>query len=156
MDEHPFPGDEAGEDWTARLLVFGIFVLSLFATVMSLMLWAQTGPSVGEIIVFDPHGGPRYWDQAGLPVTRTEPAGGQQGRCFLMPAIMAAEGGSLVLEAKETTLPASYRVHWAGGRTDRGRGDCGVSADLTLQLAQVRSLVVVAGGWGLTHRLWTF
>jgi len=44
-----------------------------------------------------------------------------------------------------------YRAHWAGGHTDRGGGDCGVSADLTLQLSQVRTLARIAGGWGMNH-----
>jgi hypothetical protein len=129
--------------------------LALFICLFSFSEIAQIGPDVGEIVSFDPQNGPRYWSQPGI-LALTMPAGGQsavgQARsCSLMPSVMAAAGGSLVIEAKETSRPPSFRVHWSGRRTDVGAGDCGTSADLTLQLVQLRALANVAGGFGVDH-----
>ena len=69
-----------------------------------------------------------------------------------MPSsIMAANGGSLIIEAKVTSRPPLFQVHWSGSRTDLGDQDCGGSADLILQLVQLRALATVAGGFGTTH-----
>jgi hypothetical protein len=131
-------------------------VLSLFACLISFSEVAQTGPDVGEMVTFDPRNGPRYWSQPGIPAPIVEGAKIQPRTCVLMPSVMAADGGSLVIEAKEMSRPPSFRVHWSGSRTDAGARDCGKSADLILQLVQLRALANVAGGYGVDHLRYLF
>jgi hypothetical protein len=156
MDEFDQSSHQAGTGigLTSVLTIFAS-ALSLFVCLVSFSEIAQIGPAVGEMISFDPRNGPRYWSQPGIPAL-TVPAGdpaqaGQPRHCILLPSVMAANGGSLVIEAKEMTQPPSFRVHWSGPRTDLGAGDCGQSADLTLQLVQLRALANVAGGYGAGH-----
>jgi hypothetical protein len=44
-------------------------------------------------------------------------------------------------------------VHWAGGHTDSGSGDCGPAADLLLDRADVMRLANAAGGFNVGLRL---
>ena len=157
MDEYQFPRDaDEATVWTTILTILAA-ALSLFACLLSLGEAAQIGPDVGEIVTFDPRNGPRYWAQPGIPAVyaQLDDQGTDDPRrprgCTLMPPVMAASGGSFVIEAKETSQPPSYRVHWSGPHTDLGAQDCGQSADLVLQLVQVRALATVAGGYGPGH-----
>lgn len=156
MDEFDHSNHQAGTGigLTSVLTIFAS-ALSLFVCLVSFSEVAQIGPIVGEMISFDPRNGPRYWSQPGIPAL-TVPAGDRaqadrSPQCILMPSVMAANGGSLVIEAKEMTQPPLFQVHWSGSRTDLGAGDCGRSADLTLQLVQLRALANVAGGYGAGH-----
>lgn len=156
MDEfdHSNGGADAEVGLTTILMILAS-ALSLFVCLLSFSELAQIGPLVGEIVAFDPHNGPRYWSQPGIPAVYAQanvhtPIGEPDG-CILMPSVMAAGGGSLVIEAKETTQPPVFRVHWSGPRTDSSARDCGRSADLTLQLVQLRALANIAGGFGVGH-----
>jgi len=152
MDEYQFPHDaDEATVWTTLLTILAA-ALSLFTCLLSLGEATQIGPDVGEIVTFDPGNGPRYWAQPGIPAAyawANDP--GRPRGCTLMPPIMAASGGSFIIEAKETSQPPSYRVHWSGSHTDLGADDCGRSADLVLQLVQLRALATVAGGFGPGH-----
>ena len=53
--------------------------------------------------------------------------------CSLRPAIMAAEGGSLVVEQRLQS-PRTFQVHWAGIRTSTGGSDCGGSVELLCRM----------------------
>ena len=161
MDEFGQPdhrmGDEIG---LSTVLIILASVLSLFACLISFSEVAQIGPDVGEMVSFDPANGPRYWSQPGIPAVifqAGDHANGAPPRtCIRMPSIMASGGGSLVIEAKETSEPPLFRVHWSGSRTNSGAHDCGKSADLTLQLVQLRALANVAGGYGIYHLQYLF
>lgn len=146
MDEfdHPDQSTESDSGLTVALAIFAAG-LCLFVCLLSLGEAAQVGPDVGAIVSFDPRNGPRYWSQPGIAVVYAE-AGKRSPACTLMPSVMAATGGSLIVEAKETSRPPSFRMHWSGQRTALGPGDCGRSADLILQLVQLRALATVAGG----------
>src|SRR5271170_45549 len=110
MDNYDNSNDSAGtmSGWTLLLTIFAAG-LSLFCCLVSLSEMGQAGPNVGDIVSFDPGNGPRYWSQPGiLAVTvpaRNPGAGAWGGSCLLMPSVMAAEGGSLVIEAKQTSRP---------------------------------------------------
>jgi hypothetical protein len=73
----------------------------------------------------------------------------------LVPSVIAAGGGSFMIEAKQLAHPPVYLVHWSGLRTDVGAKDCGGSADLVLSLIQLRALANVAGGFGVVHGLFS-
>jgi hypothetical protein len=152
MDEYEYP-DPRGETGNVLTTILSILIaaLSLLLCLMTLGEAARVGPDVGEIISFDPRSGPGYWSQPGISALWLPVANGDQRRCILSPSVMAGGGGSLVIEAKETSRPPSYRVHWSGPRTDLGERDCGRSADLALELIQLRALATVAGGYGVRH-----
>ena len=74
----------------------------------------EIGPRVGGILVF-PRGArmPPHWEF--IVMTTAMPA----ATCSLRPDIMAAEGGSLVVEQRRQS-PRTFQVHWAGKRTSAG------------------------------------
>jgi hypothetical protein len=151
MDEfdHPFGG--AGNDIGIGTILTYLLALTLCLTacLMSFSEMSQAGPDIGEIVTFDPHDGPKHWEQAGIPVQFASATNG--AGCVLSPAVISVAGGSFVIEAKQLSRPAVFRVHWSGGRTDMGGRDCGRSADLVLPLVQLRALANVAGGYGVEH-----
>lgn len=100
------------------------------------------GPVVGDMVTFsEKHTGidqdPMKVAFAAAPANRT---------CVLSPDVMRADGGSLVVEARESPLAQSlYRVHWAGGHTASGAEDCGGEANLVLSAADLRALASATG-----------
>jgi hypothetical protein len=146
--DHPF--GSAGEDLGPFTILSYLlaFTLCLVTCLLSFSRMSEVGPDVGEIVTFDPTEGPKRWDQPGISAHL---ASGSD--CALMPSVIADTGGSFVIEAKETSRPPVFLVHWSGRRTDAGARDCGRSADLTLPLAQLRALANVAGGFGVVHGL---
>jgi len=152
MDEFDHLFDHADEDLSPFTILSYLiaFTLCLTTCFLSLSRMSQVGPDVGEVVVFDPRDGPKHWEQPGIPAGYASPTTPRRG-CSLTPSVIAASGGSFVIEAKQLTTPPVFLVHWSGPRTDIGTGDCGRSADLTLPLNQLRALANVAGGFGLEH-----
>jgi hypothetical protein len=118
-------------------------------------LWAmseleQLGPSVGGAIVFKPdRAATQQWSVKAAIADRRHvglPNGATDGLCVLSPGVMALHGGSLIIEARRLSTPPAYRVHWAGGHTSAGVGDCGTQADLVLERNELMRLANVAGG----------
>jgi hypothetical protein len=106
-------------------------------------------PAVGDIIAFLPaHGDADSWQ---LTVATTDVAGRDQaaGPCVFDPSAMSANGGSLVVEARQDASPPRYLLHWAGQHTAEGAGDCGAAADVTLDRYDVQRLANSAGGFGV-------
>jgi len=106
-------------------------------------------PRVGDMIVFVPT--PADTDSWQLTVATSSVVGrGQEaGPCVFDPNEMAIAGGSLVVEAREETSPPRFQLHWAGRHTSKGGGDCGASADLTLDRFDLQRLANAAGGFGV-------
>jgi len=163
MDEHDYSGEPLGNGsgWMTIIAMLVAATLSLCVIFVTFSDVAEIGPEVGAIVSFEPGNGPRYWMQPGIPATYA-PSGGPLSagapsaspvrRCVLMPTVMAAGGGSLVIEAKEIVRPPLFRVHWSGAHTELGDSDCGASADLILPLVHLRALANVAGGFGVLDR----
>jgi hypothetical protein len=157
MDEYGGASDGTSQDLgpvtVVQILI--IMALSFFAGLTWLGELARSGPDIGTMIVFDPRNGPRYWQEPGILASHAPTGDRRSGTaapgCILMPSVMAAVGGSLVIEAKQLSEQPLFQVHWSGPRTDMGNTDCGGSADLILRLAQVRALATVAGGYGRQH-----
>jgi hypothetical protein len=106
-------------------------------------------PQVGDMIVFAPtqsDGDP--W-QLQVPTTAVAGRAQTDGPCVFDPKEMANAGGSLIIEAREETNPPRFQLHWAGRHTAKGWGDCGASADLTLDRFDLQRLANTAGGFGL-------
>ncbi len=152
MDEFDHSSDRAGEDLGLFTLVTYLlaFALCLMTCLMSLSEMQEVGPDVGEIVTFDPHDGPKRWEMPGIPARFSSIAAPRQS-CVLTPSVIAAGGGSFVIESKQLDHPPVFLVHWSGSRTDNSAQDCGRAADLALSLIQLRALANVAGGFGVVH-----
>jgi hypothetical protein len=101
------------------------------------------GPGVGDIVDFPPG--------TAVPSDQTDRIGvhlaeAAEGACVLDIAALAESGGSLVVESRSK---ASYRVHWAGGRTSKGSADCGAAQDLVISRPDLDQLASAAGGFGV-------
>lgn len=145
-DRHDKSADLAG--WAA-LLFAGI--LAAVSVTASLMVLNQETlhPAVGDIVVFRPgelESGP--W-RVTAAAERDGMGGHASGSCTLDSAVLAAEGGSLIVEAADPDRAAPFRVHWAGPRTGDGSKDCGASADLWMSKLDLRKLATIAGGFGV-------
>jgi hypothetical protein len=141
MDE----GDEL--NWTTIAALLSAATLALFICFVSLSQIVQIGPNVGDIVVFEARGTSRDWPLSTIVVDKMTDADARDQVCVLSPSVMGITGGSLVIEAKVTTEPPSFHVHWSGAHTDVGSRDCGTSVDLTLPLASLRVLANSAGGF---------
>lgn len=105
-------------------------------------------PQIGDMIVFVPaQGDTDTWQ---LQVSTTSVAGREEasGPCVFDPNEMSAAGGSLIVESREETSPPRFQLHWAGHHTAKGSGDCGQTADLTLDRYDLQRLANAAGGFG--------
>lgn len=152
MDEFDHSADHVGEGLSVFTIVTYMiaFALCLLTSLLSLSAMQEAGPDVGEIVAFNPLDGPKHWEMPGIPA-RVVSAVARRQDCVLVPSVIAANGGSFVIEAKQVRDPPVYLVHWSGPRTDNGAGNCGKSADLILSLLQLRALANVAGGFGVVH-----
>lgn len=126
-----------------------VLLLASIGGLTALFSSLHIGLRVGDILVFKP--GTGMTD--GLPVTATRiaPLPRQSPlapTCTLDPAVMAQDGGSIVVETKSLTQPV-YGVHWAGAHTSTGAGDCGGSVDLTMSRMDLQTLVNAIGGFTL-------
>ena len=150
MDER----DELG--WTTVIVLLSAATLSLFVFFVSLSKFAEVGPDVGDIVVFEAKNATREWPLSTVVADKSSGLASKKEWidqvCVLSPSVMGVAGGSLVIEAKVTTEPPVYRVHWSGSHTDHGTRDCGTSADLTLPLASLRVLANSAGGFNVGSR----
>jgi hypothetical protein len=112
-----------------RTAVLASLIAALLASSVALVSAAtgiEIGPQVGDILVFR-RGAHMPTDWEFTVVTITVPA----ATCSLRPTIMAAEGGSMVVEQR-LQGPRTFQVHWAGIRTSAGGSDCGDNAELAV------------------------
>jgi hypothetical protein len=143
------PSEEAGQE-RFRVALWAILIAGLLSSGVAAMASALTidiGPAVGDILVFRP-GASMPGDLEFSAHSAAAPA----QTCLLHPKVMAANGGSLVVEER-LERPRTYRVHWAGNRTTNGTGDCGGDADLVLGRLDLQLLSNTVGGPGVTPRL---
>jgi hypothetical protein len=130
-------------------------LLTLTTGLAAMLELEQFGPSVGGIIAFRADSAPtERWSVYVTVASRPGLPGSADGNsCILTPSVMMAAGGSLVVEARRLSRPPVYRVHWAGGHTAAGPGDCGTVADLVVQRTELMRLANVAGGFNSGLRL---
>jgi hypothetical protein len=127
MDPHDYPRDHVGDK--IGLMTFLALILAgtlaLCIVLLTISGLAQIESDVGEIVAFDPGDGARVWMQPGIAAASVSPNDWSTTRsehlCTLMPSVMAIAGGSLIVEAKQSSWPPLFRVHWPGPRTDTGR-----------------------------------
>lgn len=130
----------------ARSAILGALIGMLLASSVAMVSAARTldiAPKLGDILVFKQGARmPSDWD---VTVTTSQAVG-----CVLTPAVMALDGGSLVVEQRFDNAHI-YHVHWAGGRTSDGATDCGHSADLVVSREELQLLSNAVGGPGVEH-----
>jgi hypothetical protein len=143
--------DQAGTG-IGKTAVLAALIAGLLAGGVAMVAAATTfdlGPKVGDILVFRQGARvPADWEFA---VTSSA---AEKTECSLRPDVMAAHGGSLVVEER-FTKPRSFLVHWAGGPTSGGSTDCGDSADLVVTGADLRLLSNAVGGPGVERSTFT-
>ncbi len=124
-----------------------VLLLASLGGLAALFASLHIGLRVGDILVFKPEA--TVADSLPITATRAAPLPRQAASastCTLDPAVMAHDGGSLVVETKSLVQPV-YGVHWAGVHTSTGTGDCGGSVDLTMTRMDLQSLVNAIGGF---------
>jgi hypothetical protein len=122
-------------------------LLASSVAVVSAATRIEIGPKVGDILVFQ-RGAHMPTDWEFTVMTTAVPA----ATCSLRPAVMAAEGGSLVVEQRLQS-PRTFQVHWGGIHTSADGYDCGGSAELVVSNADLQLLSNVVGGPGVKpHR----
>jgi hypothetical protein len=133
--------------WAPVLAAVAIMVTGCLSTLMALELDAFR-PKVGDVVVFRPGSQDNDTWQLDVPATRITGSAG----CILNPNVMAADGGSLVVESRQETSPPLYGLHWAGGHTANGAADCGQAADVTVTRVDLQKLANSAGGFGIGNK----
>lgn len=134
----------------------GLLTAALLAIVASLtgvagaVKLAETAvdfaPGVGDMISFDPKA-----VMSDDLQSQTVIAHNGARDCMLALDTLHKTGGSLVVEARVPGNPPWYQVRWAGRQSSPDEYDCGTSAELTLDSANLDVLAMAAGGWGPTH-----
>lgn len=126
-----------------------IMSIGMFVTLLLLNLDALR-PKVGDMVVFRPS--TQVQDVWLLEVPVAEPAVAGRTTCAMDPAVIVRDGGSLVVEARDTASPAKeYRLHWAGAHSANGPGDCAGAQDLAVSRTDLQKLANAAGGFGFQH-----
>jgi len=135
-------------------LTESVFAIVLFATLGALAMLAlarqigATEPALGDIVSFA-----NVLPAREPPLMLSAIRSGAMGTriCALDTSIMADSGGSLFVEAPSPRMEEGFRVHWAGGPTSTGAGDCGSNSELVLNAHQLEELAAFVGGFGVSH-----
>jgi len=131
-----------------------VLLLASLGGLTALFTTLHVGLRVGDILVFKPQANVADTLPVTAIATRSAPLPQQSASaatCTLDPAVMAHDGGSIVVETRSLTRPV-YGVHWAGTHTSTGVGDCGSSADLTMTRMDLQTLVNAIGGFSFNSQ----
>jgi hypothetical protein len=146
-------GDDQGDlgAWFPAIAVVPLVLLG-FLGAAQMLRRESARPVVGDMVVFMAGSHDREMFRIAVPAQRVEP-GIENGRvCVLNSNVMAAGGGSLIVERRLATDPPLFHLHWAGGRTDDGPLDCGSAATVAVARIDLRKLATAAGGFGVGRR----
>ncbi len=137
--------------WLPVLAAVGIMATGCLSTFLVLQL-DEFRPKVGDMVVFKPNTQEADTWQMLIPASVVSPTGEVTGVCSLDPNVIAAAGGSIVVEARQDVPTVQYRVRWAGERTTSTGADCGQSALLTVSRTDLQRLANSAGGFGIGNK----
>ena len=148
---NPLPQGAPFTAWLPVLGAMAIMVTGCLSTFLVLQL-DEFRPKVGDMVVFKPGSeGTETW-QLTIPATPVSAMGSPVGKCLLDPNVMAAAGGSLVVESRRTEPSLLYVVHWAGAETSKGNANCGSDANLMVSRIDLQRLANAAGGFGIGEK----
>jgi hypothetical protein len=134
--------------WLPVLAATAIMITGCLSTFLVLQL-DQFRPKIGDMVVFPPGSQDTEMWQLTIPVTAVSAAGSPIGDCVLDPNVMATDGGSIVVESRQTEPSLQYTIHWAGGRTAKETGNCGFAANVIVSRTDLQRLANAAGGFGI-------
>jgi hypothetical protein len=126
----------------------GIMVTGCLSTFLVLQL-DEFRPQVGDMVVFKPGSQDTDLWQMTIPGTKLSATGVPLGACSLDPNVMAADGGSLVVEGRVTEPSLQYTVHWVGTQTAAQGGNCGADVTVMVSRTDLQRLANAAGGFGV-------
>ena len=152
--KRPDQREQSGSSFTAwlpLLAAVAIMVTGCVSTFLVLEL-DEFRPKVGDIVVFQPSSQSADTWQMEIPATVTPAVGAPAATCTLDPNVMAAHGGSLVVEGRQNEPVMQYQVHWGGGRTAKEKADCGSAANLLVSRTDLQRLANAAGGFGVGNK----
>jgi hypothetical protein len=137
--------------WLPIVTAMAIMVTGCLSTILVLEM-DEFQPKIGDIVVFKPGSqDPDMW-QMSIQATTLPTKTASATDCSLDPNVMATDGGSLVVEGRETEPSVLYRVHWAGGGTSEGSDSCGSTVDLAMARSDLQRLANAAGGFGVGEK----
>lgn len=128
-----------------------IMVTGCLSTFLVLQL-DEFRPKVGDMVVFKPESQDSDMWQMAIPATMVSAMGSPVAPCSLDPNVMAAHGGSLIVESRQTEPSLQYVVHWAGTETSREAGNCGSDVNLMVSRTDLQRLANAAGGFGIGEK----
>ena len=134
--------------WLPVLAATAIMITGCLSTFLVLQL-DEFRPKVGDLVAFKPGSQDTDMWQMSIPATLASSSSSQGTVCTLDPNVMATDGGSLIVEGREDVPTLQYRLHWAGGPTDKSGANCGNDADLLVSRTDLQRLANAAGGFGV-------
>jgi hypothetical protein len=137
--------------WLPVFAAVALMIAGCLSTFLFLQLDAFR-PKVGDIVAFKPGSQDTEMWQITIPATSISATGSPTAECSLDPNVMAANGGSLVVESVEERSLLRYHIHWAGSATAKANGDCGTSANLLVSRTDLQRLANAAGGFGVGEK----
>lgn len=137
--------------WLPVVAAMAIMVMGCLSTFLVLQL-DEFRPKIGDIVVFKPGTQDSDVWQMSIPATVVSPRQSPVAVCTLDPNVMAADGGSLVVERRQDEPSLQYRIHWAGKRTTKDHANCGPAVDLTVSRTDLQRLANAAGGFGVGEK----
>jgi hypothetical protein len=133
---------------TALLGIVAVLLGGLVGTIGLIRQAGEMGPKVGDIVTFDPLDQMPRTMQARIAAI---PADNTPGvACALDVRVMHANGGSVIVEAREPGPSFGYRIHWSGVHSSGDAADCGATADLLVNIDDLETLAMAAGGFGVS------
>ena len=137
--------------WLPLLAAVAIMATGCVSTFLVLEL-DEFRPKVGDIVVFRPGSQDTDTWQMEIPATVVPTVGTPTATCTLDPNVMAAHGGSLVVEGRQNEPVMQYQVHWGGVQTAKDKASCGPTANLLVSRTDLQRLANAAGGFGVGNK----
>jgi hypothetical protein len=148
----PDPSDPTTLSWPSALPAIATALLMVVigcATTLLVLRFDALRPQLGDMIVFIPSAPDPDAGRLTVPISTLTGDERTSGHCVLDIDEMSTEGGSLIIESRRVAGSPVFQVHWAGHHTAKGPGDCGPSADFTVDRTDLRRLATAAGGFGV-------
>jgi hypothetical protein len=137
--------------WLPVVAAMAIMVAGCLSTFLVLQL-DEFRPKVGDMVVFKSGSQDTDLWQMSIQATVVSATGTPAGECTLDPNVMATDGGSLVVEARQTEPSLLYTIHWAGATTSKLTSSCGTDAKLVISRTDLQRLANAAGGFGIGNK----
>ncbi len=152
--KRPDQREQSGSSFTAWLPVLAAVAIMATGCVSTFLVLEldEFRPKVGDIVVFRPNSQDNDTWQMAIPATVVPAMGTATSTCTLDPNVMAAHGGSLVVEGRRNEPVMQYQVHWGGSETAREKADCGSAANLLISRTDLQRLANAAGGFGVQNK----